>query len=349
MQLNWKLGSQRSILPTTQGDVAVAVAGPGTWLQNKRLWATQESKPKAHLQSIASIAMPSFSSLITLCFLTAFYSLSAQAAPSTTGHAAELSARQVAVSNPYVPGPFPVGSSARVTGITNALFTQKVTITGAAGTPDCILQGSGEGIAMTVVGTPTRTTDCTLMPATTSEALPLSLRFEFSSTGPSGTFANAETFGNTITITTITEDSTDNDLNDTFVTIMVDLFPATLAPAKSITSTFERSHVESGLVFNPTDSITLSVDPFMGNSTLSDFHAITEDWNTVTGEIVDVHQGAPFGNVLVMRFLFSDSTNDELKNSSLLLNGLLRYTGTRPTGTPTTVQWFSDVVAEQSD
>jgi hypothetical protein len=285
----------------------------------------------------------------------------------------ELSARQVPVSNPYVLGPYAAGSTAVVFAESNALFTQRVTITGPPAV--CTLQGSGEGVDMSVPASNPTSTECAFRPATTADPLPLSLLFQFSSTGPGGTFVNAPTIkssthtnANVVSIVATSEDSTDNDNNDTELNIMVTLFPTGLAPAQSVTSAFGRSLVESGLLFNPTDSITLSVGPFAGDSTLSDFQATTQDWNKVTGEITDVHEDAPFSNLLVMRFLFSDSTNDELKNSSLLLSGVARYvragsffcrpnanemfhwqTGARPTGTPTRVNWFSQVVTEQTD
>jgi hypothetical protein len=252
----------------------------------------------------------------------------------------ELSARQQAVSNPYAPGPYPAGSSAFVTAQSHALFTQKVTITGPPATVGgsnavCTLQGSGEGKDMNVLNSNPTSTRCTFEPATTADPLPLSLLFQFSNTGPSGTFVNTpvtsattNTFANIVQITATTEDASDNDNNDSVVTITVELFPTDVASPQLITFTSARSDlVESGLFFNPTDSISLSIGPFSGNSTLSDFKASTKDWKTVTGEVIDVHQQAPFTNVLVMRFLFANSTTDETQTSSLLLNGVLTYVG----------------------
>ncbi|KAJ7224610.1 hypothetical protein GGX14DRAFT_651167 [Mycena pura] len=275
--------------------------------------------------------MPSFSSLITVCFISvsAFCSLSVQAAP---GHAGELSARQVAVANPFVMGPFAAGSTALITSEAHAAFTQRVVTTGPPAV--CTLQG-------------------TVIPPQPNAPSRL---FQFSSNGPGGTFTNTPRVtssthmaGNLISIAAMSEDSTDNDNNDSEVSITIVLVPTRVAPAQSIDSTSEHFFVESGMLFNPTNSITLSVGPFAGNSTLSDFKATTEDWNTVTGEIIDVQQDGPFSNVLLMRFLFSDSTDVELKDSTLLLNGVMRYTGARPTGTPTRVNWYSKVVTEQSD
>ncbi|KAJ7224605.1 hypothetical protein GGX14DRAFT_651161 [Mycena pura] len=297
--------------------------------------------------------MHSFSSLITVCFISAsaLCSLSVQAAP---GHAGELSARQVAVANPFVMGPFAAGSTALVTSDSHALFTQKLVLTGPPAV--CTLQGSGEGVDMTVPGSNPTSTECTFAPATTADPLPLSALFQFSSTGPGGTFINTPRVtssthqaGNLISIAAMSEDSTDNDNNDSEVSITIVLFPTRVAAAQSIDSTSAHALVESGMLFNPTNGITVSVGPFAGNSTLSDFKATTEDWNTVTGEIIDVQQDAPFSNVLLMRFLFSDSTDVELKDSTLLVNGVMRYTGARPTGTPTRVNWYSKVVTEQSD
>ncbi|KAJ7899777.1 hypothetical protein B0H13DRAFT_1883670 [Mycena leptocephala] len=161
--------------------------------------------------------MPSFSSLITVCFLSAFCSLSAQAAPSTTSHAI------VAVSNPYSLGPFAPGSTAFVTAESHASFTQKVTITGPPAV--CTLQGSGEGRDMTVPGT--TSTQCSFEPVPTSDSLTLSVLFQFSPTGSSGPFSNTpvvasstNTLGIVTSVVATTEDST-NDDNDSIVTITV--------------------------------------------------------------------------------------------------------------------------------
>jgi hypothetical protein len=246
----------------------------------------------------------------------------------------------VAVSNPYNVGTFPAGSSAFVTAQSHAAFTQRATITGPPATVGgsntvCTLQGSGEGVNMNVLSsTPTQAnpTRCTFAPATTANPLPLSVLFQFSSAGPSGTFVNTprtsattNQFANIVQIAVTTEDSTDNDNNDTILTITVEEPPTSVATPRLITSTSGRSLIESGLLFNPTDSITMSVGPFTGNFTLSDFKASTKDWKTVTGEVLDIHQDAPFTNILLMRFLFANSTTDGMQNSSLLLNGVLTY------------------------
>ncbi|KAJ7223336.1 hypothetical protein GGX14DRAFT_387661 [Mycena pura] len=212
--------------------------------------------------------MPSFSSLITLCFLSAFCSLSVQSAPSTTGHAVVgrlythniplmnfpiqgLYARQVQAPNPFGLGPFPPGSTALVTAVSHALFTQRLVVTGPPA--PCTLQGSGEGVDMTVLGsdpTSPTPTQCTFEPATTADSLPLSVLFQFSSTGPNGVFNNTPIvkFSTHMiqNVISTTEDSTDNDENDTeaTVTITVVLFPNSTAPAQSTVSTFE--HSESG-------------------------------------------------------------------------------------------------------
>ena len=245
----------------------------------------------------------------------------------------------MAVSNPYAPGPFPAGSSALVTAQSHAARIQRVTITGPPATVGganavCTLQGSGEGKDMTVPNSNPTSTRCTFEPATTTDPLPLSLLFQFSRVG-SGTFTNTpktsattNTFANIVQISATTEDSTDDDNNDSVVTITVEQPPTSVASPQLVTSKLGRSDlVESGLLFNPTDRITLSVGPFSGNSTLSDFKASTEDWKTVTGEVIDIHQNAPFTNILLMRFLFTNSTTDETQNASLLLNGVLTYVG----------------------
>ncbi|KAJ7198148.1 hypothetical protein GGX14DRAFT_402176 [Mycena pura] len=309
--------------------------------------------------------MPSFSSLVTVCFVSALCSLSVH------GRAVKLSARQTAASNPLELGPFSPGSTAMVTSRSHALYTQKVVVTGPPAA--CTLQGSGEDKDMPVLGSNPTSTQCTFAPTNISEPLPLTLLFQFSPTGPDGEFTNSpvvvmdtNTIANVISMAASSEDSTDNDMNDSQVTITVVLPPNNTAPVQPtnpnttfpepITTTiilpepvtnpnptFQNALVESGMRFTPTDRIALSVGRFDGDSTMTDFHATTDDWNKVTGEVFDVKRAAPFSNVLVMRFLFRGSTKNGLKNSGLLLNGVVTYTGARPTGTPSGGHWYSKV------
>ncbi|KAJ7198142.1 hypothetical protein GGX14DRAFT_666932 [Mycena pura] len=335
--------------------------------------------------------MPSFSSVITVCLVFAFCSLSVQ------GRTVTLFARQMKASNPLSLGPFAPGSTALVTARSNARFTQKVVVTGPPA--ECTLEGSGEDVDMIVFPTgffgpgptgpdgptdpndpfgpgpsgpngpngptdpndpfglgpsgpngPTGPTDpanptdppfppsfefsnqCKFTSATTSDPLSLSLLFQFS---PNGfIFTNSpvvnvstNTIDNVVSVRASSEDSTDNDVNDSEVTITVVLPPDDTAPVQPTNpnTTFPDALVGSAMVFNPTDSIALSVGPFDGDSTQTDFLATTEDWNKVTGEIIDVKQPPPFSNVLLMRFMFDDGTKDELKNSGFLLNGVVTY------------------------
>ncbi|KAJ7198120.1 hypothetical protein GGX14DRAFT_573676 [Mycena pura] len=157
--------------------------------------------------------MPSFSSLVTFCIVSALLSVH--------GGAVQLSARQTTVPNPLSLGPFPPGSTALVTARSNAKFTQKVVVTGPPA--ECTFQGSGEDVAMK---TSDSSTQCIFAPATTSDTLSLSLLFQFSSNGvdfkdPLIVDVSTNTTGNVVSVRAVSEDSTDNDKNDSEVTIRV--------------------------------------------------------------------------------------------------------------------------------
>ncbi|KAF9063893.1 hypothetical protein BDP27DRAFT_1367663 [Rhodocollybia butyracea] len=271
--------------------------------------------------------MPSFWTLNALSILLILCILSVQAALDeiVSSHQG-LATRQQKVPNPFQIVGFTAGVNVVVLATSHASFIQRVkttVLTGSKpGPAPCILQGNGEG---------------------------------FSSTGTGGPFINTPivqaTFTNvgTTTLGSVqTEDSTDNDLNDSVVTILGEAPPSSVAVPQAVNSaSLESTLIESDLFFRPTDNITVSVHGFSGESTLSDFSASTQDWGKVTGEIIDINQEPIFPNLLVMRFLFSESTSDqpEMQNATLLLNGIVSFRGARPTGTLTSgVGWMSNLI-----
>jgi hypothetical protein len=179
------------------------------------------------------------------------------------------------------------------------------------------------------------TTQCTVAADSQSTALVLVFTFQFSSLGTGGPFVNTpivqtsnSSIGATTLISAETEDSTDNDLNDSVVTIIIASPPSSLAVPQSVNSaSLVSALVESDLFFQPTDNIALSIGAFSGESTLSDFSASTQDWGKVTGEIIDINQEPIFPNLLVMRFLFSESTSAQpgMQNATLLVNGIFTF------------------------
>ncbi|KAF9063892.1 hypothetical protein BDP27DRAFT_1405594 [Rhodocollybia butyracea] len=229
-----------------------------------------------------------------------------------------------------------------------------IAVTGNKVPIPCIFQGSGEGVNMVNIVS-NNTTLCNVAGDSPLRPLPLVFTFQFSVTGTGGPFINTPivqtsntSLGTTTLITAQTEDSTDNDLNDSVVNIIVQAPPSSIAVPQAVKSaSLASALVESNLSFQPTVNITVSVGAFSGNSTLSEFSASTQDWGKVTGEIIDIHQEPIFPNLLLMRFLFSESTSDqpEMQNATLLLNGIVSFRGARPTGTPTSgVGWISELI-----
>ncbi|KAF9067848.1 hypothetical protein BDP27DRAFT_1422456 [Rhodocollybia butyracea] len=294
--------------------------------------------------------MPSVLTLTALSILLTLCTLSAQAT-NTQG----LTTRQTKTPNPFAITNFGLGAKALVIATSHASFVQRVntTVFGADPIATCILQGNGEGVDMVVLNSSPPTTQCVLVG--TSLSATIRFLFQFSSAGAGGPFVNTPivqalvtAVGTTTMVSAQTEDSTDNDLNDSVVSALVQGSPSGLAVPQVVNSaSLESTLVESDLFFRPTDNITVSVRAFSGESTLSEFSASTQDWGKVTGEIIDINQEPIFPNLLVMRFLFSESTSEqpEMQNATLLLNGIVTFRGARPTGTPTSgVGWISDLI-----
>ncbi|KAF9058561.1 hypothetical protein BDP27DRAFT_1372448 [Rhodocollybia butyracea] len=235
--------------------------------------------------------MPFFWTLAALSFLSALCILTAQAAPDTMPSHQELATRQTTVTNPYMIGPFAAGSQAFMTSTAHAAFLQRVMAT-----------GSGEGVNMVVLGSSPATTQCALAATSTTLPLPIEVTFQFAGLGSNGIFSNTPVVkastsvqGFTTMISVQTEDSTDNDNNDSEVIINVQSPPTRIAVPQAVSSaSLEGALVESDLFFKPTDSISVSVGAFSGESTLSDFSASTQDWAKVTGEILNINQEPSF-------------------------------------------------------
>jgi hypothetical protein len=221
----------------------------------------------------------------------------------------------------------------------------------------CILQGSGENVKM---NTPAGQDSCSF---TAAPGVPvfLSVLFTFSRSGAGGPFSNAVVLAPLATddspmlriVSVTSEDSTDNDDNDTFLTIAV-FDPAGLGDASPIsTATAVKTLNSDVAAFSTTatskystgdaSAITISVGNFAGNSTRTDFSASAESWGAVSGKVTDDTTTDPSTNYLIFQFAFQESTLAGLENATLYVNGLLPYTGARPTGF-TDVSWYNSLV-----
>jgi hypothetical protein len=113
----------------------------------------------------------------------------------------------------------PAGSQGTINCLANATFFQRVTLTWSG--QAVVFSGTGEGKAMTL---PNGDSMYTLPPSVT--ALTIAATFEYSSVGASGPFQKAtvrdpvvEDKGGFHVIQVTSEDSTDNDWNDSYLTI----------------------------------------------------------------------------------------------------------------------------------
>ncbi len=113
----------------------------------------------------------------------------------------------------------PASSQGIINCLANAAYYQRVTLAWPGHT--IVFAGSGEGQPMT---TPDGSTTYAILP--TPGAFQISATFEFSQTGPSGTFQKASVKDPVISdkagfhvIEVTSEDSTDNDNNDSYLTI----------------------------------------------------------------------------------------------------------------------------------
>jgi hypothetical protein len=113
----------------------------------------------------------------------------------------------------------PAGSQGAITCLANAAYYQRVTL--SWGSTTVIFSGTGEGIAMT-----TSTGDQLFLIPPNKDALSISATFEYSTTGKNGTYGKASVNtpiisdkGGFHVIEVTSEDSTDNDNNDSYLTI----------------------------------------------------------------------------------------------------------------------------------
>lgn len=128
--------------------------------------------------------------------------------------------RTAAASNPYV-SQFPVGASASVSAESHASFYQIVDLDDGAGTT-CVLKGTGEDVQML---TPAGANSCTFVATSDTIPVTLSALFQYSKSGPSGSTSNSHVQTAHVAddgpfldvITVHTEDDSDDDDNDTFL------------------------------------------------------------------------------------------------------------------------------------
>jgi len=123
-------------------------------------------------------------------------------------------------SNP-VRIPIPAGSQGNINCVANASYYQRVTLSWPG--DSCLFTGTGEGQPMK---TPDGQTSVSIGP--TGGGFELTATFEYSTSGPQGPFRLAtaskpivERKGLFTVIQVTSEDSTDNDLNDSYLTIVM--------------------------------------------------------------------------------------------------------------------------------
>lgn len=179
---------------------------------------------------------------------------------------------------------------------------------------------------------PVGATSCTFVGTTSAIPVTLSMLFQFSTSGvPEGSFSNAVILtpsvaedSPTLNIVTIeSEDVTDNNGNNTIVTIVVsdpDGFSSSIATGTSSEVLTSRSGI---IVSN--DGIDINIADFSGNSTTTGFVAHTSAWGKVAGRVTDHKTPGNWANYLVLQFLFSENTSPEMDKATMIMSAMVPY------------------------
>jgi hypothetical protein len=241
----------------------------------------------------------------------------------------------------------PANAKGIINSVSNAGWYQRLTLTWSGGS--AVLQGSGEG-------QPMKTPDgkASLEFAPLPQGYQISATFEFSPSGPSGPFSRAlvqnpiVTTNGPFTITQVTsEDSTDNDNNDTYLTVVAVNFPGSAAvvsspaPAPAAAphadaqpqaafdgqlETHAKTYYSNPLVtggdeqyFTVTSSSIAGVLGYQGQS-----------WSGRNATYYDDQK--PFGGYLSLYIQLYNCTHPGMHDHTLTMTSTISYWGGRPTG-----------------
>lgn len=245
------------------------------------------------------------------------------------------------VSNPFVTQ-FPAGSFNNIAAQSQAAFVQRVNISDGVNQP-CVLRGWGENIQMLTIAPNSGETSCGFNNPSAVDPLQLSFLFQYSLFGVDGLFINSEVQVTAVTnssynvtdITITSEDDHDDDFNDTILSVStfnpagltpnnVTNFTATTTAVLAPTLSPETLISQSGLSVS-NNGIDISIGPFAGSSTTSDFVAHTSAWSKITGRVIDHKTPGNWRNYLVMHFLLSESTTPGMEKATLMMSAMVPY------------------------
>ncbi|KAJ7201992.1 hypothetical protein B0H12DRAFT_1162917 [Mycena haematopus] len=144
------------------------------------------------------------------------------------------------------------------------------------------------------------------------------------------------------------EDGTDNDDNDTFLTLTLN--PVATGGVSDVQdgtdvvslSQLHKFGAQGGLVLNTsvgysnglTSDINLAIGAFAGRSTFADFTVSTQVWGKVSGIVIDDTSSISRYNFLMLDFKLSEGKLAGLENATMSLRGFMRYSkdDARPAG-----------------
>ena len=241
---------------------------------------------------------------------------------------------------PSNPANFTIAANSKgiINAVSNAAWYQRVSLTW--GQNSAVLQGTGEGVAMK-----TPSGDTAINFPQSDQGYQLTALFEFSRSGPSGPFERARlqdpivTQNGPFTITQFkSEDSTDNDFNDTYLTVVAIGFattpvvrsvdpPAAAHTADSQLELHAKTYYNNPLVQGG-DEHYFVIPTFTGQ-----FGRLIYNGMSWSGRNASCYNEAtPFGGYLHSTIQLYDCTHPGMHDRILNLSSRVSYWGSMPTG-----------------
>lgn len=240
----------------------------------------------------------------------------------------------------------PANSQGFINCVSNASYYQRVTL--RWGDHTAIFEGTGEGQPMKLASG-----DAAYLLEPSPSPYRISIDFQYSTDGSHGPFRGARvsdpvtTGKGLFTVIEITsEDSSDNDKNDSYLTIALvsddtpharQPTPAPPAPAMTTTGSSLELHAKT-YYDNPLveggDEHLLSIPPFDGQWGSLSYRST--GWSLDSYTVWDEQR--PFGGYLHIAIKANQCVHPDMHDAVLTLSTIISYWGSKPTGHPT-VNW----------